>query len=86
MTSLRVALTHLRKAVGPYLTITRQSVAMNRDGPCHVDLIALEQGLSLAQHSQAGSNMHSVPHLEEMSQALAQYQGDFLAGFIVSDS
>ena len=42
MTSLRVALTQLRKAVGPYLTITRQTVSMNRDSSYHVDLIALD--------------------------------------------
>lgn len=86
MTSLRVTLTHLRKAVGPYLSITRQIVAMNQASAYQVDLLALEKGISLVQHPANASGVQSVAQLEKLSQALAYYQGDFLSGFMVSDS
>ena len=67
MTNLRGALSSLRKHLGDYLIITRDSVAMNPDAQIRLDTAVLEENLSFGQ----------------IEEAVALYQGDFLEGFFV---
>ena len=69
-TSLRVVLSILRKSLGAYLEISRNSIKIDPDAKVYLDLADLEMKL-------AGD------HIE---QALDIYQGDFLAGFNIHDS
>ena len=67
MTNLRGALSSLRKHLGDYLIITRDTVAMNPDAHVWLDAAALEE--------QLGSG--------RTKEAVGLYQGDFLEGFFV---
>jgi DNA-binding SARP family transcriptional activator/predicted ATPase len=69
LSNLRVALASLRQQVGPYVTITRQTVAINPGSAYWLDVAELERNLSAA----------AAP----LEQALSLYQGDFLAGFYI---
>jgi DNA-binding SARP family transcriptional activator len=46
LTNLRQVLTNLRKLVGPYLTITRQTVAFKRESDYWLDVAVFEAGQS----------------------------------------
>ena len=70
MTNLRGALSSLRKHLGDYLIITRDTVAMNPDAQIRLDTAMLEENLKAGQ----------------MEEAIALYQGDFLEGFFVRGS
>jgi DNA-binding SARP family transcriptional activator len=67
MANLRVALSSLRKHLEPYVTITREAVALDPEAEIWLDVAELERKLG------AG----------ETEEALALYRGDFLAGFYV---
>ena len=68
--NLRVALTRLRKQVGDYVTIARETVAVNPKAHIWLDVTELEQRLSAGR----------------VEEAVALYQGDFLEGFYVRAS
>ena len=80
MGNLRVVLHNLREKLGPYVEITRTTVALNLgDDPSTgsgqgvwFDVAELEDGLA-------------SPAAEQVADALSLYQGDFLAGFYVRD-
>jgi len=67
LANLRVALTSLRKTVGDYVTITRETVSLKEGSAIWLDVATFEEALS------AG----------ELEQAVDLYQGDFLTGFYV---
>lgn len=69
-TSLRVALSLLRKPLGDYLEVSRETVSLNPDSQVYLDVSELETKL----------DSHQV------EQALEIYRGDFLQGFYVRDS
>ena len=69
-TSLRVALSILRKNIGDYLDISRDTVRIKLDAKVYLDLDDLKEKLASGQ----------------MEQALEIYQGDFLQGFHIRDS
>lgn len=69
LSNLRVLLSSLRRELGPFVTITRQTVAFNPDSPHRLDVADLEAGLA------AGDDP------ARQAQALALYRGDFLRGF-----
>jgi DNA-binding SARP family transcriptional activator/predicted ATPase len=70
LTNLRQALSQLRRAVGPHLHISRHEVAFNRDRTYWLDVEAFR----------AVTDAAGIAQLQE---AIALYQGDFLAGFYV---
>jgi WD40 repeat protein/DNA-binding SARP family transcriptional activator len=75
--NLRRELTALRKSVGEYLTITRQSVELNPDANVWLDVRELE-GTLTAVRERGG--------VRRMDQALAElYRGEFLEGFYIHD-
>lgn len=82
-TNLRLALSNLRKLVGAYLDISRETVLFNRNSPYWLDVerfqIALTQFQSV-QNSSAGAS------LDLLRQAVELYRGDFLEGFAVRDA
>ncbi|MEZ4664068.1 MAG: BTAD domain-containing putative transcriptional regulator [Caldilineaceae bacterium] len=90
--SLRVALHQLRHTLGdaesssPYLTTTRQTIALNPQSPTHVDGITFNTLI-------AQCNQHAHPQLNQcpeclvrLRQAVTLYRGDFLSGFALDDS
>lgn len=70
LTSLRVVLSILRKNLGAYLEISRETVGIKPDNKTYLDLSDLEGKLAKGQ----------------TNAALEIYQGDFLQGFHVHDS
>jgi predicted ATPase/DNA-binding SARP family transcriptional activator len=70
LTSLRVALSSLRKAFGPYLDISRTTVSLRHDRDIRLDAAELESSLACGR----------------LAEALRLYRGDFLEGFDVRDS
>jgi len=70
LTSLRVALSALRKDVGEYVDITRESLGLKPGAPVYLDVAELEEQLAVGQ----------------IEPALDIYRGDFLLGFNLQDS
>ena len=73
--SLRTGLSTLRKALGDYISITRQEVGLDWKRPILVDALELEISL----------NSQPVD-LEKLDIAIACYRGNFLADFELKDS
>lgn len=67
-------------AVAPWLDVTRESLALRRDGTTTVDALHFR---TLAAPSASDVDGEPIPHLEE---AAALYTGDFLTGFSLRDS
>ncbi|MBV8887167.1 MAG: AAA family ATPase [Chroococcidiopsidaceae cyanobacterium CP_BM_RX_35] len=76
MNNLRAVLPNLRQLVGSHLIVTRQTVAFNRECPYYLDIEAIQ---AIADYSK-------IDNLQFLSDALTQYQGDFLEGFYVPDA
>jgi DNA-binding SARP family transcriptional activator len=72
--NLRDVLSNLRRLIGPYLLITRQTAGLNPEAPLTVDSQRLSAALSDPEDMAA------------LSDAVDLYQGDFLAGFYVPDA
>jgi predicted ATPase/DNA-binding SARP family transcriptional activator len=70
LTSLRVALSKLRRHLNDYLEISRDTVRMKPGAEVYVDFLNLETKLAIGQ----------------VEQALQIYRGDFLQGFHIKDS
>ena len=77
--SLRQALVNLQKLVGPYLLVTRQTVAFNRASPYEFDVEAFV-ALSAAAETVAFGSQRRLRAAAEL------YAGDFLAGFSTRDA
>lgn len=75
--NLRVALSNLRRLVGPHLTITRQTVAFSGDAPYWLDVAEF-----LARVESPGPE----PDVEALREGVELYQGEFLEGFYVRDA
>jgi len=92
LTNLRQALTALRRLFAPYLTITRQTVAFNRDAPYWLDVEEFERLVDWEggrlEGWESGYLSPSLPvsqstNISALRQAVELYQGDFLEGFYV---
>src|SRR5262245_33942360 len=86
LANLRVLLSSLRRVLGPYLTISRQTVAFNSDNPFWLDVAHLERGLAAARLQQRQNRTLSSEGVAQLARALALYQGDFLLGFYLRES
>lgn len=80
LSNLRVALTNLRKHLGPYFAITRDNAALNLDADVWLDVTALA---SLVAGGGAGDEQTSRDSIERLEAGVALYQGEFLQGFSV---
>jgi len=79
--NLRVLLANLRKALDPYVTITRQSAAWNMASDYRVDLTALEELLALSRVEIDRAGALTKATAASLGAALQHYQGDLLPGF-----
>jgi len=79
--NLRVLLANLRKALDPYVTITRQSAAWNGASDYRVDLTALEEMLALSRVEIDRDGALTQATAANLGAALQGYQGDLLPGF-----
>jgi DNA-binding SARP family transcriptional activator len=70
LTSLRVALSLLRKDLGDYIEVSRDTVSMKPDAQVYLDVSDLEEKLAS----------------DQVEQALDIYRGDFLQDFYIRDS
>jgi DNA-binding SARP family transcriptional activator/predicted ATPase/Tfp pilus assembly protein PilF len=85
--SLRTALSTLNRAFPSYLHVTRQTVALDPARPAWVDASAFEQGVEQALgEAAAGRGTLSRAQAQGLRQALALYEGDFLASCPVYDA
>jgi predicted ATPase/DNA-binding SARP family transcriptional activator len=84
--NLRTLLTMLRKPLGEFLLITRQTVAFDHDADCWLDAAVLEQKLADLAPSLESALPLSDETLARLRAALDLYQGDFLEGFYLSES
>lgn len=75
-TSLRQAVSNLRKLVGPFIKVTRQSIEFDHDSAYWLDVDAF---VSAAQNGLSGG----VGARRQLMAAMDLYAGDFLAGFLV---
>jgi DNA-binding SARP family transcriptional activator len=76
LANLRHVLTQLRQRVDPYVTISRQSVAMNTESDWWLDVTAFENQLDAA----GGQDV------DTLETAMDLYQGEFLAGIYVDSA
>lgn len=74
--NLRKALENLRRLVGPYLLVTRQTAAFDRSQPYWLDVEQFETGLKGM----------AVLEIERLREAIELYQGDFLEGLEVREA
>ncbi|MGH2523303.1 MAG: BTAD domain-containing putative transcriptional regulator, partial [Anaerolineales bacterium] len=75
--NLRNALSNLRTLAGPYLLITRDEVALNRESPYWLDVEVFLTALAGDLSKRALETLHNAVEL---------YQGDFLEGFHVAEA
>jgi predicted ATPase/DNA-binding SARP family transcriptional activator/DNA-binding CsgD family transcriptional regulator len=80
LTNLRSTLSRLNEQVAPFLQITRKDVSIQPLAKVWVDSVELSTTL---QSTKRPLSMSTAKRLE---QALTLYQGDFLAGFYISES
>ena len=74
--NLRVLLTNLRQTVGPYVTITRQTVAFNLASPHWLDVAELEAGLAEIRSQRTGDNVLSANQVAQLARSLSLYRGE----------
>ena len=84
--NLRTLLTMLRKALGDFLHITRQSVAFNQESDYWLDVLALQEALTVLNPILQGQTPLSEENLETLQTVVDLYQGPFLEGFYLSES
>jgi len=73
--NLRKELARLNAVLGPYLLISRDSVALDPNANCRLDVQEFEALLDAPPQQQ--------PAIAQLTAAVALYQGDFLEGFYV---
>jgi WD40 repeat protein/DNA-binding SARP family transcriptional activator len=81
--NLRDVLSNLRKLIGPYLTITRQTVALDPQAPVQIDSVRLSASLAAAQLAEPPVPMDT---LKALADAIRLYRGEFLTGFFPADA
>ena len=86
MTSLRVALTNLRKHLSPYVDISRDTVAINPEADVWSDATTMETLLLGVDNIVVQASDLSETVIEKEEKALALYQGEFLQGFSIREA
>ncbi|MEM7344640.1 MAG: tetratricopeptide repeat protein [Chloroflexota bacterium] len=85
-TNLRSLLSRLRRNLGDYLLIDRQTVAINPAQDYWLDVAELEQRLIAAQTEFAQTGQLSVKMTSYLTAAIDLYEGDFLNGIHFRDA
>ena len=82
MANLRVALSSLRKVVASHVAITRTTAGILPESGLWLDTSQVEQALaSIGEHELLTASL-----VETLKEAVALYEGDFLAGFCLTDA
>lgn len=81
--NLRVVLNSLRNTVEPFVIINRHMVAVNWQSDLWVDALAFEQLLGDFTQTAGGKVELPTVMVDQMTKALALYQGEFLTGFFI---
>jgi DNA-binding SARP family transcriptional activator len=81
MNNMRVLLSNMRRELGPYVAITRESVAFDRAAPHWLDTAELAQDLAQSLSRRDATGWLSSAGLEGLAQSLRLYRGEFLQGF-----
>lgn len=77
LSNLRVVLSSIRKHLGAYVSISRDSVTLSREGKVRLDVAELDANLATAQQGDA-----LLPDIaEQTADVVSLYKGDFLEGF-----
>jgi len=85
--NLRAALSMLRKQLGDYLIVTRQTVAFNRDSPHAIDINEFITAVELtAEGGRSTASRAPSSVVSGWQSAVALYNGDFLDGFYLRES
>ncbi len=84
--NLRTLLTMMRKSLGDFLHITRQSVAFNFDSSYWLDSLVLEEQLTALSPLLQQGHVLDKETLARLEAAVSLYQGDFLEGFYLTES
>jgi DNA-binding SARP family transcriptional activator len=90
--SLRVALTHLRRALGdqraapPALLVTRDSIAFNPVADCSVDALQFVALTAAVERHAEPPHALCTRCVQQLTQAVGLYGGDFLADLRLNDS
>jgi DNA-binding SARP family transcriptional activator len=90
--NLRQALSSLRQVLGdgaatpPFLHVTRDSIQFNVASSYSLDVTAFTQHLAACEQHRHRHSGRCAACIEHMEQAVALYQGDFLAGFSLAGS
>lgn len=83
--SLRVALTNLRKNLGPYFVIDRETVSFNPESNVWFDVTQFETLLKSVR-DRDDTEALSREEADHLAEAVDLYQGEFLEGFFVRDA
>ena len=75
--SLTMTLSNLRRLLGSYLDIDRETIAFKLDSAYGLDVAAFDSEVE---------GMADTVNLEALKQAIALYRGDFLEGFYLQDA
>lgn len=84
LTNLRTVLTALRRELGDYLVVTRQTLAFDRSRDYWLDVAEFERGFAALDPARRPVQLDAV-HAQQLQAVLALYQGDFLEGFYLRD-
>lgn len=83
--NLRMALANLRRLLGPYLNIERDTISFNRNSPYMLDVELFQATLAEAGLHDSKTSGGDVL-LQPLRQAVELYRGDFLEGFTVREA
>jgi WD40 repeat protein/DNA-binding SARP family transcriptional activator len=86
LNALRVALSNLRKHVGAYLDITRETVALHPDAQVSFDAAVMEAHLAAAREAARAAGDLNPTAVAELTAAVKLYNGEFMQGFFVRES
>jgi predicted ATPase/DNA-binding SARP family transcriptional activator len=84
--NLRTIITMLRKELGDYLIVTRQTIAFNHNANYTLDATQFEEQMELLTPQLKTQPNHSSKISSELNHTLTQYKGDFLTGFYLNES
>ncbi len=86
LANLRSILSSLRRVLGPYLAVTRQTVAFNHESDYWLDMQAFASALDASQTHSHLNLEECAECVRELETAVTLYNGRFLQGLIIGDS
>ncbi len=85
LTNLRTILTALRRELGDYLVVTRQTLAFNHEADAWLDRAEFERRMTKVDLHEAPADELTPETARELKEALDLYEGDFLDGFYLPE-